>query len=699
LSSENRSATGSDPSLQKRVFLETSSFGEAPIGEHPDDESWLSATWNKAKYWTIGGPKSLSDQSLFHKVALIPVLAWVGMGADGLSSSAYGPEESFKALGEHLYLAPLVILASMLTIFIISVAYSRVIEHFPHGGGGYVVASKLLGPYAGLTSGCALMVDYMLTITVSVTAGGDALFSLPILAPYLHYKLATEFFGLFVLVLLNLRGVKESVLAVSPIFFAFVVSHVILIAGSLFFHGTEIPRVVNDVQTGLGNGLQTLGVLGLATIFFKSYSMGAGTYTGIEAVSNGLGILREPQVETGKRTMVYMALSLALVAGGLFLGYLVAGVHPTPGQTLASVLATNVFQQPLFGNGSLSVTLIFITLISEAGLLFIAAQTGFIDGPRVMANMALDSWFPKRFGALSERFTMQNGVLIFGLGSTLALLYTGGNTDILVVMYSINVFITFSLTETSMITMYFKTRKSNPKWIQKIYIHIIGLLMCSSILVLMIIEKFLLGGWLTMLMTVVLIIFCLMIRNYYRNVKTKLRHLDEQIMNLPVEGPPVTDQLDPSKPTAIILVKGYDSVGIHSLFSVFHVFFPGHFQNVVFVSVGLVNSGNFKGGEALDELRHNVQDDLKKYEILARKMGIPAASEWGIGTETVEAATHLCLKAALQYGRVVVFGGKLIFQKERWYQRFMHNQSVQVIQNRLQWEGVPMTILPVRIFE
>ena len=125
----------------------------------------------------IGAPKHLKDPQLFHKMSLIPVLAWIGLGADGLSSSAYGPEEAFKALGQHTYLAVFLGLATALTVFIISYAYSRIIEHFPHGGGGYIVATHMLGEKAGVVSGSALLVDYILTITVSVAACVDALFS------------------------------------------------------------------------------------------------------------------------------------------------------------------------------------------------------------------------------------------------------------------------------------------------------------------------------------------------------------------------------------------------------------------------------------------------------------------------------------------------------------------------------------------
>src|ERR1700693_4861496 len=157
------------------------------------------------------------DPRVFHSVSLVAFLAWVGLGADGLSSSAYGPEEAFKALGSHIYLAVFLALMTAATVFIISFAYSLLIEHFPGGGGGYLVATKLLGPRFGVVSGCALIRDYVLTITVSVATGCDAIFSfLP--AGWGSLKLQTEVVVLLFLVVLNLRGVKESVTFLLPIF-------------------------------------------------------------------------------------------------------------------------------------------------------------------------------------------------------------------------------------------------------------------------------------------------------------------------------------------------------------------------------------------------------------------------------------------------------------------------------------------------
>src|SRR5687767_6446187 len=163
----------------------------------------------KLRELVIGKPRDVKDPEVFHKVSLIALLAWVGLGADGLSSSAYGPEEAYRALGAHGHLALFLILMTTVTIFVISLAYSNLIEHFPGGGGGYLVATKLLGEKAGVVSGCALLVDYALTIAVSVASGCDALWSFlpPSWAPF---KLHGQVLVLLLLVVLNLRGVKES---------------------------------------------------------------------------------------------------------------------------------------------------------------------------------------------------------------------------------------------------------------------------------------------------------------------------------------------------------------------------------------------------------------------------------------------------------------------------------------------------------
>ncbi len=265
----------------------------------------------------LGAPRDLRDPHMFHKLSLIPLLAWVGLGADGLSSSAYGPEEAYRALGDH-------------------------------------------------------------------------------------------------------------------------------------------------------------------------------TYTGIEAVSNGLQIMRDPKVRTGKRTMLYMAISLAVTASGLFVCYLLLEVRPVAGKTLNSVLADSLFGAWPFGHA-----VAVLTILSEGALLLVAAQAGFIDAPRVMANMAVDSRLPHGFAWLSDRLTMRNGIVMIGAAALALLLYTRGSISALVVMYSINVFATFSLPQSAMARFFVKNRYQQARWRKNLAIHATGLIPCLTILSITLVEKFREGGWLT----------------------------------------------------------------------------------------------------------------------------------------------------------------------------------------------------------
>src|ERR1700690_2241592 len=497
-----------------------------PTRVPPDeDEELLGA---RLRGLVFGKPRDIHDKRIFHHISLIPFLAWVGLGADGLSSSAYGPEEAFRNLGSHIYLAIGLAAMTALTVFIISAAYRGIIEEFPHGGGGYGVATKLLGKGAGVASGCALLVDYVLTITVSVAAAGDALFSfLPL--GWGGLKLPVEVFFIFGLTTLNLRGARESAIALAPIFLLFVFTHLALIVGGILIRAPALPATAIEVGTGFHKGLGTLGIGGMILLFIHAYSLGGGTYTGIEAVSNGLPIMREPRVQTAKRTMLYMAWSLALTAAGLLVCYLLWDVQPTPGKTLNAVLVEKMTAH-LPAGAVLSV----ITLFSEGVLLIVAAQAGFLDGPRVLANMALDHWMPSRFAALSDRLTSQNGIVVMGGASLLALVYTGGDIGKLVVMYSINVFLTFSLSMFGMLKHCLTERSKLRNWIPQTVLFTLGFILCATILVITVFEKFREGGWLTLLVTAGVVGLAFVIRAHYRSVAAKLTELYQDVCHIEV---------------------------------------------------------------------------------------------------------------------------------------------------------------------
>jgi amino acid transporter len=645
----------------------------------------------------VGRPRSVTDPGVFHHVSLVAFLAWVGLGADGLSSSSYGPEEAFKALGGHTELAVFLALGTALTVLIIAAAYSRIIEHFPFGGGGYVVATRLLGPGAGVVSGSALMVDYVLTITTSVAAGGEAIFSF--LPPHLaQWKHPLEVLAIGVLVVLNLRGVRESVTILAPIFAIFLVTHAVLISGAVLGRVDEVHVVAEQVRGGLSHGLATLGGAGMLALFLRAYSMGAGTYTGIEAVSNGLQIMREPKVETGKRTMLLMAISLALTAGGITLGYLLLHVTPVAGQTMNAVLAERFAGDFHLLGMPVGRWFVWLTLLSEALLLFVAAQAGFIDGPRVLANMAVDSWAPHRFAQLSDRLTMQNGVLLMGGASLLALLYTHGDITTLVTLYAINVFITFSLSQLAMCRFWFRDRMKRPDWVRQIAIHVVGLILCVGILVVNLVEKFEEGAWVTVLVTGSLVLLFTLIRRHYRRVQQNLRRLDDILGSMPSGGSATPKPIQRNKPTAVLLVGGYAGLGVHSLLTIQRLF-PGYFQNFVFCSVGVIDSATFKDVAEVEEVKERTQASLDRYVELASGLGLAATARMGMGTEAVETATELCREVALEFPKAIFFAGKLVFEQEHWYQRLLHNETAYQLQRRLQFAGLNAMVLPVRMLE
>lgn len=651
----------------------------------------------------LGREKSLSDRNLFHSISLIAFFAWVGLGADGLSSSCYGPEETFKALGSSTHLSLFVALACVVTIVAICASYSQIISLFPTGGGGYLVASKLLSPATGVVSGCALLIDYVLTVTISVASGSDALFSLfpPGVERYQLFlfvtgKLAFELACVVGLTLINLRGVKESVLIWVPIFTVFVLTHAFAILYAMATHASGLATMGAATAHEVHTVSASVGWFGLMALLLRAYSMGAGTYTGIEAVSNGLPILREPRVKTGRRTMVYMGASLAVTVAGLLVAYQLYSVEINPDKTLNAVLFERMTSGWGHGAGG---TFVIVTLFSEAALLIIAAQTGFLDGPRVLANMALDRWFPTRFANLSERLVTMNGILLMGASALVMMLVTRGSVDLLVILYSINVFITFSLSQAGMVRHWWQVRATDRGWMHKLAINGFGLVLTASILVSLTIVKFFEGGWVTLLVTGIFVFAAFGIRRHYNGVGVQLRRLDAIVEAAQAESdnlkasPPVPD---PKARTAVILVNGFNGLGLHTLLNVPRMF-GDTFRNYVFVQVGSVDAGNFKGAAEMDALREHTEAEADRYVQFCRVRGYGSKALTGIGYDVTGQVMKLAREAAAEFPNQVFFAGQLLFTNETNLTRWLHNHTVNTLQRRFFLSSLPFVVLPIRV--
>ncbi len=656
----------------------------------------------KLKNLVIGKSRSPRDSQIFHQLSLIAFFAWVGLGADGLSSSCYGPEEMFLTLGHHPYLAIFVAAASAFTIFVISAGYSQIVELFPTGGGGYLVASKLLSPAAGMVAGCALLIDYVLTITVSIASGADAICSLLPLE-WQKYRLYFAAGMVAAMTLLNMRGVKESILPLVPIFLAFLLTHVFVILYALFTHLPNLEGISTSTVADIHGSISEVGFWGMIFLMVRAFSMGAGTFTGIEAVSNGMTVLREPRVETARHTMRYMAFSLAFMVFGLTLGYLVYNVGPEPGKTLNAIL----FERATHGwKTGYAVVLIFVALVSEATLLFVAAQTGFLGGPSVLANMSLDRWFPTKFSALSDRLVIQKGIMIMGGLSLVIMVLSGGSVRFLVVLYSINVFITFVLSQLGMVRHWWTNRSTVRGWYRKLFINGTGLVLSAAILVMMIIFKFFEGGWVTMLITGTLVVLAILIKRHYNSVRMLLGRLDNLVTKPEFSdagllsntaAPVVEPKFDPNGRTAVLLVSGFNGMGLHTLFNVMRLF-GGVFKNFIFVQVGVIDVGNFKGAQEVGHLESQAKVEVSRYVNLMKRNGLYAEGISEIGVDIVDEVMKITPKITERFPSAIFFGGQLVFEKDSFVHRLLHNHIVFALQRKLYHQGIPFVILPIRVY-
>jgi hypothetical protein len=281
-----------------------------------------------------------------------------------------------------------------------------------------------------------------------------------------------------------------------------------------------------------------------------------------------------------------------------------------------------------------------------------------------------------------------------GAASLATLLLTGGHLDKLITMYSINVFVTFSLSQAAMLRFEWRSREPGRK--RGLALHLIAFALCAGILTGIVYQKFGQGGWVTLVVTGVVVGVCYWIRGHYRDVQKQLGRLDAVLGALPdiPQGPPRV--VDPKSPAAVMLVGSYAGLGVHALLTLQRLF-PNHYKNVLFLSVGVVDAATMKGVEEVDRVRGRTEASLRQYVDLARRLGLAADYRLAVGTEAVAEVERLAREVSQEFPRSVFFAGKLIFQEERWYQRLLHNETAYSLQRRLQFAGLNAMVLPVRV--
>jgi len=625
------------------------------------------------------------------------MLAWIGFGANGLSSALYGPERAYIALGGHSELGPLLALATTVTVFVIALAYSQVMEIFPLGGGSYKIASNFLGPKFGLVSGSAQVVDYVLSIAVSLASGTDALFSLLPVSAQL-YKLPAEIALTLLLVVLNLRGMQESIRFLAPIVVGFLLVHASLI---VFGVGSEAGRFVgmwDNASADIRSLSDQAGWTFVAATMLRAYALGGSTYSGVEAISNHVNLLAEPRVKTGRVAMLYVALSLAFTAGGIVLLYSLESVQQAPGQTLNAIAFSAIIAK-LGVDSATSQGLLVLTLALEGAILLVAANSFLIFAPSLLGNMACDSWLPHRFRNLSSRLVREDGVIFIGTCAIAILLWTHGELGLLVVFYSITVFLSLTLTKLGLLR-YWWNRRAELRLGQlavALAIAAAGLVLALVILVVTLKEKFFEGGWATVCLTLVVVASCVIVRRHYDWVSLQRQRLD-QIFEVPRErlAGAKSEPPDPAQPTAVFLTTDHWGPTIHTLLWVQRLF-PGQFQNMVFVSAVQVEASALGAPETVPQRKAMIERSLDQSEAFCAREGFRTARFVAYGTDPVESLEDLLKEVHARFPNAVCFANKLILPANRWFSEWLHNQTAFSLQRKLHLEGIPLVIMPIKL--
>jgi hypothetical protein len=297
---------------------------------------------------------------------------------------------------------------------------------------------------------------------------------------------------------------------------------------------------------------------------------------------------------------------------------------------------------------------------------------------------------------LSDRFVAHNGILLMGGAAFILIALTRGSVTYLVVLYSINVFITFSLSQLGMVRHWWKDRATEPRWRGKITINAVGFCLTSFILVTLVAEKFAEGGWITLVVTGALIGIAFLIKAHYAAAREELKRLDGLLEAVGPSRPTAPPACDPNAKTAVLFVNGYNGLGVHTLLNVQRMF-PGVFKNFIFAEIGVVDTGNFKGSEEIENLNRSIERETLRYVDYMRAHGSYAEAQSAIGTEIVSTARELGSKIVERYPNATFFGGQLVFRNETYVTRLLHNFTVFLMQREFFKLGMPFFVLPIRV--
>jgi amino acid transporter len=469
---------------------------------------------NLLKRWIVGTPMSLAQASheRLSKIVALPVFS-----SDAMSSVAYATEEILLILvlagtaAIHLAVPLAIAIAGLLLI--VAVSYQQTIHAYPSGGGSYIVARANLGSTAGLVAAAALLIDYVLTVAVSVAAGVAALTSA---VPWLlAHRVALGVGFVAIIAFANLRGVRESGRVFAVPTYVFIATFAVLVGVGLY------RALLGDLQPLPADAAEASTALTWFLVL-RAFSSGCTALTGVEAISNGVPAFKPPESRNASITMGWMA----GILGGLFLGLTVLAwtlrVTPIADETVVSQIARALFGTGLF---------YYLVQASTMLILVLAANTSFADFPRLLSLLARDRYAPRQFGTLGDRLVFSNGILVLGGFAALLLVIFRGETHALIPLYAVGVFLSFTLSQAGMIRHWLTT--GGPSWRWRLAVNGTGAVVTGVVTLVIGATKFTHGAWMVVLLIPVLVMAFKAVHRHYEAVAEELS-LDHLVGGDPV---------------------------------------------------------------------------------------------------------------------------------------------------------------------
>ncbi|MFN2503013.1 MAG: APC family permease [Acidimicrobiales bacterium] len=606
----------------------------------------------------VGRPLAESEregQQLPKKVALAT------FSSDAISSTAYATEEilfvvaaggSSLALGLSRLVPISVVVAVLITIVVAS--YRQTIFAYPHGGGSYLVSRDNLGRYPSLVAGASLLIDYILTVAVSVSAGVAAIISLPAFRDLRDQRVVIGLALIAIITLANLRGLRESGSLFAIPTYTYIVSLVLLIGYGMFqeYSGDlePIPPPTPDLFHGaLAGGSLTLMLL------LRGFSSGAVALTGIEALADGVPAFKKPQAKNAATTLVIMGVILAVLFFGI--SVLAHHLHPYPSEheTVISQMGRAVY-----GGGPIYVILQFAT----AAILTLAANTAFADFPRLSSIIARDGFLPRQFSNQGDRLVFSNGVVFLGVAASALLIAFGGITNALIPLYAVGVFTSFTLSQTAMVVRHHRRR--DPGWKRGIVINGMGATATGVVLAIVAISKFTVGAWLPIVVVPSIIFLLVAVRRHYDRVSKVLAIAPTEVRPVPMNH------------TVVVLV-GRVHKGVLKALAYAKSLNPQHILGV-YVSYE-------------DEDREDLERQWNEF-----KIDVPLEIVASPYRELVEPIERFLDELDGRWANDTITVVIPEFVVGKWYEQILHNQSALLLKGKLLFrEGIVVTSVPYHV--